>query len=250
MSGIGQDLKLALRLFSKSPVFTAIVVATLALGTGANTAIFTLLDQVMLRPLPVERPDRLVVLHAPGPDAGWRLSQSDTAKPLSQPMLDGLRAGTSAFQGAFGLYRTPVHFTAGTETERIDGDMVTGTFFDVLGLRAAHGRLLTAQDDRTPSGHPVVVLGYSFFERRFGGDPSVVGRVVRVNSHPMTVVGVAPRGFEGTTLGTRPHVFVPLSMREMATVIAIVVGYMAATEGGKMWFYRAKSQRRGRLQNA
>jgi len=216
VDGIGQDFKLALRLFSKSPVFTAIVVVTLALGTGANTAIFTLLDQVMLRPLPVERPERLVVLHAPGPDAGWRMSQSDTVKPLSQPMLDGLRDGTSAFQGAFGHYRTPVHFAAGTQAERVDGDMVTGTFFEVLGLRAAHGRLFTADDDRTPSGHPVVVLGYSFFERRFGGDPGVVGRVVSVNSHPMTVVGVAPRGFDGVEVGSATDVYLPVAMQREA----------------------------------
>ncbi len=215
MDGIGQDFKLALRLFSKSPVFTAIVVVTLALGTGANTAIFTLLDQVMLRSLPVERPDRLVVLHAPGPDAGWRMSQS-AVKPLSQPMLDGLRDGTSAFQGAFGHYRTPVHFAAGTEAERVDGDIVSGTFFEVLGLRAAHGRLFTADDDRTPSGHPVVVLGYSFFERRFGGDPSVVGRAVSVNSHPMTVVGVAPRGFDGVEVGSATDVYLPVAMQREA----------------------------------
>jgi len=215
VDGIGQDFKLALRLFSKSPVFTAIVVVTLALGTGANTAIFTLLDQVMLRSLPVERPDRLVVLHAPGPDAGWRMSQS-AVKPLSQPMLDGLRDGTSAFQGAFGHYRTPVHFAAGTEAERVDGDIVSGTFFEVLGLRAAHGRLFTADDDRTPSGHPVVVLGYSFFERRFGGDPSVVGRAVSVNSHPMTVVGVAPRGFDGVEVGSATDVYLPVAMQREA----------------------------------
>ena len=216
MRGIAQDLKLALRLFSTSPVFAAIVVLTLALGTGANTAIFTLLDQVMLRSLPVERPDRLVVLHAPGPDSGWRMSQSDTAKPLSQPMLDGLRGQTPVFAGAFGRYRTPLYLTAGTETERVEGDMVTGTFFEVLGLRAAHGRLFTEDDDRTPSGHPVVVLGHSFFERRFGGDPSVVGRVVSVNSHPMTVVGVAPRGFNGVEVGSATDVYVPVAMQREA----------------------------------
>jgi predicted permease len=216
VDGIGQDFKLALRLFSKSPVFAAIVVVTLALGTGANTAIFTLLDQVMLRSLPVERADRLVVLHAPGPDSGWRMSQSDTARPLSQPMLDGLRDGTAAFAGVFGRYRTPLHFTAGTETERVLGDMVTGTFFEVLGLRAAHGRLLTVDDDRTPSGHPVVVLGYAFFERRFGGNSSVVGSVVRVNSHAMTVVGVAPRGFDGVEVGAATDVYVPAAMQREA----------------------------------
>jgi predicted permease len=212
---MGQDLKLALRLFSKSPAFAAIVVVTLALGTGANTAIFTLLDQVLLRALPVERPDRLVVLHAPGPDSGWRSSQS-AVRPLSQPMLDGLRERTPAFQGAFGHYRVPLHFGTGGEAEQVNGDMVSGTFFEVLGLRAAHGRLFTREDDRTPSGHPVVVLGHAFFERRFAGDASVVGRVVRVNDQPMTVVGVAPRGFQGTDVGSAIEVYVPVAMQREA----------------------------------
>jgi len=214
MSGIGQDLRLALRLFSKNPVFAAIVIVTLALGSGANTAIFTLLDQVMLRALPVERPDRLVVLHAPGPFSGWSMSQSDTVKPLSQPMLDGLRDRTSAFQGAFGHYTTPIHLSLKGQTDNVNGDMVSGTFFEVLGLRAAHGRLFTREDDRTPSGHPVVVLGHGFFERRFGGDPGIVGQVVGVNSHPMTVVGIVPPGFNGVVVGSAIDVYVPVAMQQ------------------------------------
>ena len=132
------------------------------------------------------------------------MSQSDTARPLSQPMLDGLRDRDVRLRGRVRPYRTPLHLTAGAETERVEGDMVTGTFFEVLGLRAAHGRLFTADDDRTPSGHPVVVLGHSFFERRFGGDPSVVGRVVSVNSHPMTVVGVRPAASAESRSAPRP----------------------------------------------
>jgi predicted permease len=191
------------------------VVVTLALGTGANTAIFTLLDQVMLRTLPVERPERLVLLRAPGPDSGWRNSQS-AVRPLSQPMLDGLRERTAAFAGAFGHYRVPLHFGTAGEAESVNGDMVTGTFFEVLGLRAAHGRLFTRDDDVTPSGHPLVVLGHAFFERRFGGDPGVVGRVVRVNDHPMTVVGVAPRGFGGVEVGSVTDVYLPVAMQREA----------------------------------
>ena len=214
MSGIGQDLRLALRLFSKNPVFAAIVIVTLALGSGANTAIFSLLDQVMLRALPVERPERLVVLNAPGPFSGWAMSQSDTAKPLSQPMLDGLRDRVSAFQGAFGQYTMPIHLSVKGQTDNVSGDMVSGTFFEVLGLRAAHGRLFTREDDRTPSGHPVVVLGHGFFERRFGGDPGIVGQVVSVNGHPMTVVGIAPHGFNGVVVGSAIDVYVPIAMQQ------------------------------------
>jgi len=211
---MGQDLKQALRVFWKNPAFAGIVILTLALGSGANTAIFTLLDQVMLRALPVERPDRLVVLSGPGPFSGWSSNQSDTVMPLSQPMLDGLRDRTPAFQGAFGHYTTPIHLSLKGQTDNVNGDMVSGTFFEVLGLRAAHGRLFTREDDRIPSGHPVVVLGHSFFERRFGGDPGIVGQAVSVNSHPMTVIGVAPPGFNGVVVGSAIDLYVPLAMQQ------------------------------------
>ena len=213
MSGIGLDLKLALRAFSRNPGFAAIVILTLALGSGANTAIFTLLDQVMLRALPVERPDRLVVLSAPGEFSGWSSSISDTVKPVSQPIFEGLRDHTPAFKGVLAHYWTDFHLSVDGRTDNVRGDMVSGGFFQVLGLRPAHGRLFTPDDDRTRGGHPVAVLGYRLFERRFGGDPAVVGRTVSVNGQPMTVVGVAPRGFEGVELGTAIDVYVPLAMQ-------------------------------------
>jgi predicted permease len=213
MNGLGQDLKLALRVLWKSPAFAGIVILTLALGSGANAAIFTLLDQVMLRALPVERPERLVVLSAPGPFSGWSSIQSDTVIPLSQPAYEGLRDRTPAFQGALAHYWAGFHLSVDGQTENVSGDMVSGSFFQVLGLRPAHGRLFTPDDDRTPSRHPVVVLGHAFFERRFGGDPAVVGRTVAVNNHAMTVVGVAPRGFNGVELGTAIDVYVPLAMQ-------------------------------------
>jgi predicted permease len=214
MSGLGQDLKLALRVFWKSPAFAAIVVLTLALGSGANTAIFTLLDQVMLRALPVERPDRLVVLHAPGPFSGWSEVNSDTVTPVSHPMFEGLRDLTPAFAGVLAHAPAPVHLTLAGGTERVNGDMVSGGFFQVLGVRAAHGRLFTPDDDRVPSGHPVVVLGHGLFERSFGGDPAAIGRTVGINSHPMTIVGVAPRGFNGVEVGSAVDVYVPLAMQQ------------------------------------
>jgi predicted permease len=214
MSGLWVDLKLALRVFVKSPVFAGIVVLTLALGSGANTAIFTLLDEVMLRLLPVERPYRLVVLNAPGPFSGWTSSQSDTVDPVSQPMYEGLRDRAPVFSGVLAHYRTPIHLSVSGETDNVSGDMVSGTFFQVLGLRPALGRLFTPEDDRVPSGHPVIVLGHGFFQRRFGGDPGVVGRTLSVNNHPMTVVGVAPPAFDGVEVGASIDVYVPLSMQQ------------------------------------
>ncbi len=214
MSGLGQDLKLALRVFWKSPGFAAIVILTLALGSGANTAIFTLLDQVMLRALPVERAERLVVLHAPGPFSGWSEVNSDTVMPMSHPMFEGLRDKTKAFAGVLAHAPTSVHLTLSGGTERVNGDLVSGGFFQVLGLRAAHGRLFTPDDDRVPSGHPVVVLGHGLFERSFGGDASAVGRTVSINNHPMTIVGIAPLHFNGVEVGSAVDIYVPLAMQQ------------------------------------
>ncbi|HVO13521.1 MAG TPA: ABC transporter permease [Vicinamibacteria bacterium] len=215
MSGIVQDLRLALRAFGRKPGFAAVVVLTLALGSGANTAIFTLLDQVMIRPLPVvERPERLVVLSGPGPFSGWTESSSATVAPFSQPMFLGLRDRAPAFAGVLAHYRTQVHVSVAGQTDAANGDLVSGSFFQVLGLRPALGRLLTPDDDLTPSGHPVAVLGHGFFLRRFGGDASVVGRTIAVNSHPLTVVGVAPPGFNGVEIGSASDVYVPLSMQQ------------------------------------
>jgi len=214
MSGLGQDLKVALRVFWKHPAFAAIVVLTLALGSGANTAIFTLLDQLMLRSLPVERPDRLVVLSAPGPFNGWSEVNSGTVIPVSHPMFEGLRDKTPAFSGVLAHMPGSVHLTLKDGTERVNGDLVSGGFFQVLGLRPAHGRLFTPDDDKVVSGHPLVVLGYGLFERSFGADPSAVGRTVNVNNHPMTIVGVAPRGFNGIEVGSAVDVYVPLAMQQ------------------------------------
>jgi predicted permease len=213
MGGVWQDLKQALRVFSKNPAFATIVVLTLALGTGANTAIFTLLDQVMLRLLPVQRPDRLVVLHAPGAFSGWSNVSSDTVMPLSDPIYQGLRERVPVFSGVLAHYPTPIHLSTGGQTDKVDGDMVSGTFFEVLGLRPALGRLFTPDDDKVASSHPLVVLGYGFFQRRFGGDPGIVGQTVSIDNHPMTVIGVAPAGFNGISVGSAIDVYVPLAMQ-------------------------------------
>ena len=173
MSGFGQDLKLALRVFWKNPAFAAIVVLTLALGSGANTAIFTLLDQVMLRALPVEQPDRLVVLSAPGRVLGLVGGEQRHGDPGVAPDVRGVArqdAGLRRSPGARAGIGPP--HARRTRPRDVNGDLVSGRFFQVLGLRAAHGRLFTPDDDRVPSGHPVVVLGHGLFERRFGGDPS------------------------------------------------------------------------------
>jgi len=212
MDDLGQDLRYALRTLASKPGFTLVVVLTLALGIGANTAIFTLMDQVLFRLLPVKEPERLVVVDAPGPFSGQSHNHSDTLTPMSHPLFLELRDKSGAFEGALAEYTTALHVNVGNQTDPVDGVLVSGTFFDVLGLRPAAGRLLGADDDRTPGAHPVVVLGHGFWTRRFAADPRAVGQTLLVNGQRMTVVGVAPAGFHGIDVGESPDVYVPLMM--------------------------------------
>ncbi len=192
MTALMQDLRFALRGFAKSPTFTVVVVLTLALGIGANVAIFSLMDQLLFRPLPVPSPERLVVLDAPGPFSGSTHNLSDVLTPLSHEMFQEIRDRNEVFSGVLAHYPAEIHLTVGDETEDVHGDLVSGTFFDVLGVKPAVGRLFTARDDITPGSHPFVVLGYSYWSRRFAGRADVVGETVLVNGHPMTVIGVSP----------------------------------------------------------
>jgi predicted permease len=213
MDDLRQDLRFALRTLAKNPGFTLVVVLTLALGIGANTAIFTLMDQVMLRALPVREPERLVVLDGPGAFSGSTHNHSDSLTPLSHPMFERLRDQNTVFAGVLAHFTAPLHLTVGPQTDNVNGDLVSGTFFDVLGVRPAAGRLFTAEDDRTRGAHPIVVLGHGFWTRRFAADPKIVGQAVSVNSHPMTVVGVAGPGFHGVEVGESVDVYVPLMMQ-------------------------------------
>lgn len=210
---MGHDIRFALRSFAKNPGFTAVVLATLALGIGANTAIFGLMDQVLFRALPVRDPGRLVLLDAPGAFNGRTSTQSNTLTPLSHPMFEGFRDHGTAFSGVMAHWPTTVHLTVGGVTENANLDLVSGTYFPVLGLIPAAGRLLGAEDDRTPGAHPLVVLGHRFFQARFGGDPRVIGQAVAVNGHPMTIIGVAPPRFEGVEVGGAVDLYAPLAMQ-------------------------------------
>ncbi len=216
MDDFSQDLRYALRTLAKNPGFAAVVIVTLALGIGANTAIFSLLDQVLLRLLPVQEPERLVVLDAPGAFSGSSHVQSDTLTPISHPMFEALRDRSEVFENVLAHYSAPVHLTAGATTENASADIVSGSYFPTLGLKPAHGRLLGPQDDQDNGAHAVVVLGHGFWSRRFGADPKLVGQPVLVNSQPMVVVGVAPLGFTGIEIGSEVDVYVPLAMLHQA----------------------------------
>jgi predicted permease len=205
-----RDLGYGLRTLRRSPGFTAVAALTLALGIGANTAIFTLLDQVLLRLLPVKDPHSLVLLTMRGKHYGSNWGSN----AISYPMYKDFQTHNEVFSGM--LARFPLHssVTIGTQAERIKGELVSGTYFDVLGVGAAIGRTLTPDDDRTPHGHPVVMLSYNYWKRRFGGEPDVIGSTMLVNNLKMTIIGVTQAGFDGVELSDPPAIFAPMMMQE------------------------------------
>jgi hypothetical protein len=213
MGSLWNDLRFAWRTLRKAPVFTSVAVFSLALGIGANTAIFTLLDQVLLRLLPVKDPQQLVLLSM----KGFHYGSNWGGNSLSYPMYRDFADHNQVFSGMF--CRFPFHFslTAAGQTERVQGELVSGTYFPVLGIGAAVGRTFTPEDDRTPGGHPVAMLSYPYWMTRFSGDRSVIGKPVIINGHNMTIIGVAERGFEGVELGYTTQVFVPVMMKAQMT---------------------------------
>src|SRR5918999_434813 len=210
-----RNLKLAVRTLFKTPFVTAVAVISLALGIGANAAIYSLFDEMLLQALPVREPERLVNLGAPGPKPGSQsCNQSgDCDLVFSYPMFRDLERRQTVFTGIAGHYIFGANLAFRGQTLDGEGVFVSGSYFPVLGLRPALGRLLTPADDNTIGGHFVTVLSHSYWETRLGARRDVIGDKIIINGHPMTIVGVAPRGFEGTTLGSRPRVYVPISMR-------------------------------------
>lgn len=210
-------LKLAVRALAKSPFVTAVAVLSLALGIGANAAIFSMFDEMLLRALPVQEPDRLVNLSAPGPKPGSQSCNQagDCDAVFSYPMFRDLEEARGAFSGLAAHRLFPVNLARTGETQSGEGLLVSGSYFPVLGVQPALGRLLGPGDDQTIDGHFVTVLGYDYWQNRLGGDPAVLNQSITVNGQSLTVVGVAPSGFDGTTLGGDPDVYVPLSMRGM-----------------------------------
>ena len=201
------DIRYALRMLTKNPAFACVVVLTLALGIGANAAIFSLLDKVLLQSLPVVNPDQLTVLSAYDPKDG-----PDVEGSFSYPMYQDLRDRNSVFSGVIARGGTQMNVSHGDQTERVHGELVSGNFFETLGVRPWAGRLFTQEDDRTPSAHPVAVLSYSYWESRFNKDPNLVGQTILVNEHALTVLGVTPPGFYGVNLSNTPDVWTPLMM--------------------------------------
>lgn len=215
MDALIRDFRHAARQLRRTPAFTAIAVLTLALGIGANSAIFSLFDQVMLRALPVHEPNRLVILKFNNVDEGSLRSRMFGGYYFSEPMFRALAERTKTAEL---LARAPNQAAVSWngDTEQVDSEMVSGNYFQVLGIRPEAGRLITPSDDEKKNGSPVVVLGYAFWQRRFGGKRDVVGTILSVNSHPFTIIGVAPPGFHSAVVGEAPSIFVPLMMQSEA----------------------------------
>ena len=211
------NLRLALRTLWKTPFVTLVAVISLALGIGANAAIFSLFDQILLRPLPVAAPQELVNLAAPGPKPGSQ-SCNDAGsceEVFSHPMFRDLEREQRAFTGIAAHFGFGANLAFKGQTMSGSGMLVSGSYFPVLGLKPALGRLIGPEDDRVVRSHFVAVLSHAYWQNRFGGRPDVVGETLIVNGQSMTILGVAPRGFKGTTLGSNPHVFVPITMRDV-----------------------------------
>ena len=212
-----QDVRLGIRSLAKSPGFTLVALLSLALGIGANTSIFTLLNAILLRPLPVQNPNQLV-LFGDGRAAGStaELPEGNT-RLFSYPFFHEFSTKPNPYSGvaAIGSIQYQNHASiAGNAVEPIAIDLVSGNFFSVLGVPPVLGRTLSVDDDKAPGGGPVAVASYSWFQRHFNGSPSALGKVVRIQSHDYTLVGVAKPGFFGTTVGQSTDLWIPLSMEK------------------------------------
>lgn len=210
MTNVWADFRYSFRSFRKAPVFTAVAVLSLALGIGANTAIFTLLDQVLLRLLPVKDPQQLTMFTMRGRHYGSNWG----GNMISYPMYRDFQDHNEVFSGMFARRATETSITFEGRTEKVAAELVSGTFFPVLGVGAFIGRTFTPDDDRTPGGHPLVVLAYDYWKTRFAGDQAVLGKTISVHQHNMTIVGVTQPGFDGIELGSTPNFYLPMMMQK------------------------------------
>ncbi len=210
MTSPANDLKLAIRGLFRSPLFSIVAILSLSLGIGANTAIFTLIDQILLRKLPVKNPEQLVMLYQQGPHSGSNMGSRAHSYPIYQEYQK--RAEPLAEVVARRLADASI--SVDNQTERVDIEMVSGNFFTMLGVGPAAGRVFNSQeDDQIYQGHPVVVLSYEYWNRRFNRDPGIVGKKILVNNYPMTIIGVSAAGFAGIDPARSPQIRVPIQMK-------------------------------------
>src|SRR3954468_4986611 len=204
------DLQLAISGLRRSPLFATVAILALALGIGANTAIFTLVDQILLRKLPVVAPDQLVMLYQEGPHNGSNMG----SRMHSYPIYQDMQQRAEPFAEVLCRRLVPASASIDNRTERLDAEIVSGNFFTMLGVKPALGRVFNSkEDDQVYAGHPVVVLSYGYWVSRFAKDPNILGRKILVNDFPMTIVGVSAEGFAGIDPAQSPQIRVPIQMK-------------------------------------
>ena len=210
MSSTLSDLRLAVRGLRRSPLFAAVAILSLALGIGANTAIFTLIDQILLRKLPVVAPEQLVMLYQQGSNMGSNMG----ARAHSYPLYQDLQQKAEPLAEVLCRRIVPASVSVDNQTERVEAEMVSGNYFSMLGVKPALGRLFNPQeDDQVYQGHPVVVLSHGYWVSRFARDPGVLGKKILVNDYPMNVIGVSAEGFAGLDPAQSPQIRVPILMK-------------------------------------
>ncbi|MGH9794141.1 MAG: ABC transporter permease, partial [Candidatus Acidiferrales bacterium] len=204
METLWQDVKYGVRMLAKSPGFTLVAVITLALGIGANTAIFSMMDAVMLKSLPVKSPEQLYLIAHSG-----KIGAEETS---NFPLYKQIRDHSQSFSGVIAINPNQWKVAVGGETELVSGQVVTGNYYAMLGVNAVLGHTLTAANDEPPGGHPVAVISYSYWTRRFARDPGILGRQIAINRKPFTIVGVTSPEFFGLQVGRSTDITVPMSM--------------------------------------
>jgi len=218
MRGWLQDFSYALRQFRRAPGFTLAAIMTLALGIGANGAIFSLIDQVLLKQLPVVEPDRLVMLRYTGSNTGRTdVYGGDQQQFFSYPMYRDLRDQNTVFAGLMTMFPAQVGVQWRNTPSLMNSELVSGNYFSLLGVKAAVGRVFVPEDSATAGASPSVVLSYRCWRERFASDPSVVGQGMLVNGNPFTIIGVSQPGFESMIAGSVPCFFVPITMKAQMT---------------------------------
>ncbi len=214
MRNVARDFRFALRTLRKSPVFTTVAILSLALGIGANTAIFSLINQLILRPLPVRDPQAIVLLKG----AGRHYGSNNGRNALSYPMYQDLREQNKVFSGMMCRYQLTASIgasgRAGDHVEVATTELVSGNYFPLLGIGAARGRVFTSADDLRAGAHPYAVISYAWWKSRFAADPQIIGQTLRFNNYPLTIIGVAQRGFDGMEPGLPAAIFVPVTMAQ------------------------------------
>src|SRR5271170_1523366 len=208
MEILWQDMRFGIRQLRRSPGFTFVALLSLGLGIGGNAVIFSLISTILLRPLPISHPEQVFAIHQ-GKEKDPSYSQS-----MSYLNYKDVRDRNAVLEG-MAVYRfDPMSLSHNGSNERVWGYLVSGNYFDVLGVQAFLGRTFTAEEDRTPNSHPVAVLSYGCWQRRFGGEPAIVGSSIQINGHRFTAIGVAPPGFAGTESIFTPEFWVPSTMQE------------------------------------